>query len=174
MSAMSRRTREQDELAEQLAAILREANERLRLWGRCSDTNCQRERICCGDADQCGTRVAPESWAWLRHVVQEMLAGASQIPRSRPQTARGWAIGRAGPCAGRFRAGTRSSSLSSTTAPGCAPIRCRSARRSSSHSSRWPPRGGCAMRCLPRGAPMRKLSRRGTRRCVEKGCLTSE
>src|SRR5205823_5682719 len=78
MSAMSRRTREQDELAEQLAAILREANERLRLWGRCSDTNCQRERICCGDADQCGTRVAPESWAWLRHVVQEMLAGASQ------------------------------------------------------------------------------------------------
>src|SRR5947209_18033788 len=60
MSAMSRRTREQDELAEQLAAILREANERLRLWGRCSDTNCQRERICCGDADQCGTRVAPE------------------------------------------------------------------------------------------------------------------
>ena len=78
MSAMSRRTREQDELAEQLAAILREANERLRLWGRCSDTNCQRERICCGDADQCGARVAPESWAWLRHVVQEMLAGASQ------------------------------------------------------------------------------------------------
>ena len=78
MSAMSRRTREQDELAEQLAPILREANERLRLWGRCSDTNCQRERICCGDADQCGARVAPESWAWLRHVVQEMLAGASQ------------------------------------------------------------------------------------------------
>jgi hypothetical protein len=77
MNAKSRRTRAEQKLAEQLAPVLREAHERLRLWGRCSGTNCQRERTCCGDADQCGARLAPESWPWLRHVLKGILAGAS-------------------------------------------------------------------------------------------------
>jgi len=72
-----KQTRADQKLAEQLAPVLRAAHERLRLWGRCSDTNCQRERTCCGDADQCGARLAPESWQWLRHVLKGMLAGAS-------------------------------------------------------------------------------------------------
>src|SRR5262249_13163296 len=42
------------------APLLRAAHGRLRLWRRCSDTNCQRERSCCGDADRCGARIAPE------------------------------------------------------------------------------------------------------------------
>ena len=79
MSAVSRRSRAEEKgLAEQVAAVMRDAHVQLRLWGRCNDANCQRERNCCGDAEPCGARVAPASWAWLRHVVQAMLEGASQ------------------------------------------------------------------------------------------------
>src|SRR5258706_9477723 len=79
MSAVSRRSRAEEKgLAEQVAAVMRDAHVQLRLWGRCNDANCQRERNCCGDAEPCGARVAPASWAWLRHVVQGMLEGASQ------------------------------------------------------------------------------------------------
>ena len=79
MSAVSKRTRaDQKELAERVAAVMRDAHVQLRLWGRCKNENCQRERNCCGDAEPCGARVAPASWAWLRHVVQGMLEGASQ------------------------------------------------------------------------------------------------
>ena len=79
MSAVSKRTRaEQKELAEQVAAVMRGAHAQLRLWGRCKNENCQRERNCCGDAEQCGTRVAAASWAWLRDVVQRMLQGTSR------------------------------------------------------------------------------------------------
>ena len=57
------------------APLLRAAHGRLRLWRRCSDTNCQRERSCCGDADRCGARIAPQSWQWLRHVLRGILEG---------------------------------------------------------------------------------------------------
>jgi hypothetical protein len=79
MSAVSKRTRaDQKELAERVAAVMRDAHVQLRLWGRCKNENCQRERNCCGDAEQCGARVAPASWAWLRDVVQRMLQGTSR------------------------------------------------------------------------------------------------
>jgi len=79
MSAVSKRTRaEEKALAEQVAAVMRDAHVQLRLWGSCKNENCKRERNCCGDAEQCGTRVAAASWAWLRDVVQRMLEGTSR------------------------------------------------------------------------------------------------
>src|SRR5258707_9503835 len=90
MSAVSKRTRaDQKELAERVAAVMRDAHVQLRLWGRGKKENCQRERNCCGDAEQCGARVAPASWAWVRDVVQPMLqgtprdaaGGAAHLPR---------------------------------------------------------------------------------------------
>jgi len=131
MNAKSRRTRADQKLAEQLAPVLRAAHERLRLWGRCSDTNCQRERTCCGDADQCGARLAPESWPWLRHVLKGMLAGASHDAAVKaanlarlPYRARRILRCRAS------RAGTLSNSCSFTTALGGASIKWPCHRRS--------------------------------------------
>jgi hypothetical protein len=80
MSAAKKRTRADEELAEQrrLAAVLHEAHARLGLWRRCDEKTCRRRESCRGDADQCGARAAPQGWAWLHHVIKAMREGRSQ------------------------------------------------------------------------------------------------
>jgi hypothetical protein len=164
MNAKSRRTRAEKKLAEQLAPALREAHERLRLWGRCGDTNCQRERTCCGDADQCGARLAPESWPWLRHVLKGILAGASHEAAVKAANLARLPIAREESSAGRAsRAGTLSNSCSFTTALGGASIKCRCRRRSIRGSSGWSPCRGCAERLAPMQGSKRGLVREVTR-----------
>src|SRR5258708_12324134 len=64
--------------AQELVPILREAHARLRLWETCDKAGCRRCECCGGDVDRCGAGAAPEGWAWLRQVLNRMLAGASQ------------------------------------------------------------------------------------------------
>jgi hypothetical protein len=62
-----------------LAPVLREAHARLRLWRLCEHQTCRRSKSCgCGDADQCGARVAEQGWAWLHHVIKAMREGKAQ------------------------------------------------------------------------------------------------
>jgi hypothetical protein len=60
-----------------LAPLLHEAHARLRLWKACNDGACEHLRRCMRDADRCGARPAPASWAWLKQVVAAVLAGKS-------------------------------------------------------------------------------------------------
>jgi hypothetical protein len=60
-----------------LAPLLHEAHARLRLWKTCSDGACEHLRRCMRDADCCGARTTPASWAWLKQVVAAVLAGKS-------------------------------------------------------------------------------------------------
>ena len=80
MSAAKKRTRAEEELAEQrrLAPVLQEAHARLRLWRTCDDKTCRRRGSCGGEVDQCGARVAPQGWAWLHELIKAMREGKSQ------------------------------------------------------------------------------------------------
>src|SRR5215813_8554711 len=53
MSAAKKRTRAEEELAEQrrLAPVLQEAHARLRLWRTCDDKTCRRRGSCGGEVD---------------------------------------------------------------------------------------------------------------------------
>ena len=153
------------------APLLRAAHGRLRLWRRCSDTNCQRERSCCGDADRCGARIAPQSWQWLRHVLRGILEGQPHEVAVKAPTWHASPIASEESCAGRAsRAGTLSNTSSFTTAVGGTSIKCRCRRRSIRSSNGWSPRRGCGTRVPrmsgPTCAAMRRFSRRNVRRCV--------
>jgi hypothetical protein len=60
-----------------LAPLLHDAHARLRLWKTCNDGACEHLRRCMRDADRCGARATPASWAWLKQVVAAVLAGKS-------------------------------------------------------------------------------------------------
>jgi hypothetical protein len=93
MSAAKKRTRAEKELAQQqrLTTILREAHGRLELWRMCSKESCLRTGSCNGDVDQCGTRAAPQGWAWMHQIVKALRAG--QRPRAAIEAANLAALG---------------------------------------------------------------------------------
>src|SRR5260221_8417243 len=153
MSAVSKRTRaDQKELAERVAAVMRDAHVQLRLWGRCKNENCQRERNCCGDAEQCGARVAPASWAWLRDVVQRMLQGTSRDAAVEAANFARLGIRARRTVSWHVKCWDPIEFVQLTTAPGPRLFECRSLRRSSRNSLRWSARRGCRTRCAPRSA----------------------
>src|SRR6516225_495466 len=72
MSAAKKRTRAEEELAEQrrLAPVLQEAHARLRLWRTCDDKTCRRRGSCGGEVDQCGARDAAPRCVGLFDIVR--------------------------------------------------------------------------------------------------------
>jgi hypothetical protein len=59
----------------ELAGVLIDTHERLRLWRKCKKKPCRRSNACRGDVDQCGARVFPQPWAWVHHVLKAIRGG---------------------------------------------------------------------------------------------------
>jgi hypothetical protein len=62
----------------QLADFLARAHATLGLWRWCSDKSCHRQRRCCGDMEECGTRCAKDRWAFVHHVLKSIAAGRTR------------------------------------------------------------------------------------------------
>jgi hypothetical protein len=78
------KTRKQTETAlgaleqRELADFLARSHATLSLWRWCSDKSCHRQRRCCGDVGECGTRCAKDRWAFVHHVVKSIAAGRTR------------------------------------------------------------------------------------------------
>ena len=171
MSAMSKRTRAERELAEQLrpscaqpmdgcacgeGAAIRTVSASAAAAGMPIDAaRASRHRAGngCGTCYEASSKDSRTRW------------------RSRPPTWHASPIASEESCAGRAsRAGTLSNTSSFTTAVGGTSIKCRCRRRSIRSSNGWSPRRGCGTRVPrmsgPTCAAMRRFSRRNVRRCV--------
>ena len=67
------------------AALLARAHAGMALWQLCRHKDCRRLRACGGEVDLCGPYLAPMAWAWVRHAVAAIRAGAS--PRTAKRAA---------------------------------------------------------------------------------------
>ena len=69
----------------QAAALLARAHAGMALWQLCRHKDCRRLRACGGEVDLCGPYLAPMAWAWVRHAVAAIRAGAA--PRTAKRAA---------------------------------------------------------------------------------------
>ncbi len=66
-----------------LAPFMAETHRGLGFWRACKRSVCRRRRLCCGNVDACGKRLAPERWSWVKHVVAAIRVGHSRSAAGR-------------------------------------------------------------------------------------------
>jgi hypothetical protein len=80
-AAQERRQRARKDV--ELAALLRAAHGRLRLWRLCRRDRCKRARGCCGDLVACGARRWPVARDFFQHMIDLHGQGLSTPARRR-------------------------------------------------------------------------------------------
>jgi hypothetical protein len=66
-----------------LAPFMAETHRALGFWRACKRSVCRRQRRCCGNVDACGTKLAPQRWSWVKHVVAAIRDGHSRSAAGR-------------------------------------------------------------------------------------------